>query len=67
MPEAFEACREAGGKIRTISGPSKRYGLKANQYVRVCVTAAGKVIRGETHTKKNPKPGQTPAPIASAK
>lgn len=54
MPEAFEACREAGGKIRTISGPSKQYGLPADKYIRVCVTPAGKVIRGETHTKDNP-------------
>lgn len=35
MPLAFENCRTNGGKIRTVSGPSKQWGLKAGQYIHI--------------------------------
>jgi len=35
MPEAFEKCREAGGKIRTVRGPSEQLGLAADEYMRI--------------------------------
>jgi len=50
MPEAFEKCREAGGRIRTITGPSKQFGLSNGQYVHVCFQGK-KMVRGEVKTK----------------
>jgi len=35
MPEAFESCDKAGGKIRTISGPSKQFNVPAGKYRRI--------------------------------
>jgi hypothetical protein len=51
MPAAFEACRAAGGRIRTISGPSKKFGLKAGEYVHVCFNK-GQMARGDLKTKE---------------
>jgi len=50
MPKEFEDCVKRGGRVRTISGPSKTYGLKAGQYMRVCFID-GKMYRGEVKTK----------------
>ena len=50
MPEAFEKCRKAGGRIRTVSGPSKHWKLKADEYCKVC-WKGGKPARGHTKTK----------------
>lgn len=50
MPAEFDACRAAGGKIRTLTGPSKKNGLKADEYVHVCILR-GKVVRGEIKKK----------------
>ena len=36
MPKAFDNCRKRGGKIRTASGPSKRFNLKAGEYRHYC-------------------------------
>lgn len=52
MPAAFDAAVRAGGKVRTISGPNKRFGLKAGQYIHV-VFHNGKMERGEVK-KKHP-------------
>lgn len=52
MPKAFEQCiRKKGTKVRTISGPDKRWGLKKGQYLHICIDG-DKVYRGEVKTKK---------------
>lgn len=51
MPKDFEKCRANGGKIRTITGENKLFGLKKNQYMHVCILS-GKVYRGEVKAKK---------------
>lgn len=51
MPEGFEKCRKAGGRIRTISGPNKKFGLPEGKYVHICFLD-GKMHRGEVKTKK---------------
>jgi hypothetical protein len=51
MPEGFEKCREKGGRIRTVSGPHKLFGLKKGQYMHVCFLD-NKMYRGEIKTKK---------------
>lgn len=50
-PARFDACRSKGGRIRTVSGPNKKFGLGARQFVHVCFLN-GKMARGETKTKK---------------
>lgn len=51
MPKDFDACRRNGGRVRTITGPSKRFGLVKGQYVHVCFLNGG-MYQGETRTKK---------------
>jgi len=51
MPAAFEKCKKNGGKIRTVSGPSKKWELKKNEYVHVCILD-DKTYRGHTKKKK---------------
>lgn len=51
MPAEFDACRAAGGKIRTVSGPNQQYGLSANEYVHICVSKSGAIVRGEKKVK----------------
>ena len=51
MPEAFEKCIRNKGRVRTISGPSRQFGLKKGQYMPVCFIG-GSMHRGEKHTKK---------------
>lgn len=46
MPAAFDKAVRAGGKVRTISGPNKQFGLKAGEYMHV-VFHGGKMERGE--------------------
>ncbi len=50
MPEGFNRCIKAGGRVRTISGPNKEMGLSSGQYVKVCFKG-GKMFRG--HKKVN--------------
>ena len=52
MPKAFEKCVDDGGKVRRVSGPSKKHGLKEGEYVNYC-TLNGKTYRG--HVKKKGK------------
>lgn len=49
MPKQFDDCVDKGGKVRRVSGPSKKHGLKADEYVNFCVLN-GKTYRG--HVKK---------------
>jgi len=51
MPAGFERCRNNGGKIRTVTGPNKQYGLETNQYRPICILNE-KVYPGEVHTKQ---------------
>lgn len=51
MPAGFDKCRASGGKIRTVSGPNKKFGIPAGSYVHVCILK-GKVHRGEVKTKE---------------
>lgn len=54
MPKAFNDCRAAGGRIRTVSGPNKKFGLSEGQYVHVCIHK-GKFVRGEVKTNHREK------------
>jgi len=54
MPEAFEKCRRNGGRIRTVTGPSKRFNLGTGEYKHICFLN-GEVYEGERKTKKNSK------------
>jgi len=49
---AFTWCtKQKGSKTRTISGPSKKFGLKKGEYIRICYFR-GKSYVGEKATKK---------------
>ena len=45
MPAGFDACRKAGGKIRTKE-------LKGGKYMHICILN-GKSYAGEVKTKKS--------------
>lgn len=53
-PEAFEKCVRQKGRVRTLSGPNKMFGLEKNQYCHICFLK-GKSFRGEIRTKKKEK------------
>ncbi len=50
MPAAFDKAVKEGGKVRTITGPNKRFGLKAGEYMHVAFKG-GKMERGEVKHK----------------
>lgn len=52
MPEGFDRCERAGGRIRRISGPNKRWNVPAGHYRNICWDKSGVPHRGELHTKK---------------
>ena len=52
MPAGFDYCRSHGGRVRTVSGPSKKHGLGPGEYVYFCYLK-GKSFRG--HVKKKGK------------
>lgn len=54
MPAGFDKCKKMGGKVRTISGPNKKYGLASGEYVHVCYLG-GKEYRGYKKKKKSKK------------
>jgi hypothetical protein len=41
MPKSFDDCVSGGGRVRTISGPDKKMGLRKGQYIRVCFNDSG--------------------------
>lgn len=51
MPADFEKCQRNGGRIRTISGPSKQFNLNAEDFMRVCFLG-GDMFRGEVKRKR---------------
>lgn len=55
MPADFMKCVNEGGRVRTMSGPNKKFGLKKEQYIHFCFKD-GKSYRGEI--KKKEKKGE---------
>ena len=51
MPEAFNSCVKNGGRVRTISGPSQKFGIPGGSYLHVCFKD-GKMVRGEVKKKE---------------
>ncbi len=47
-PQAFDKCRQEGGRIRTIT-------LKGGRYMRVCYDKNNKSHAGEVHQRKGDK------------
>jgi hypothetical protein len=55
MPAAFDKCVKDGGQVRTVSGPNKDQGLKAGEYMHVCIAQNGGRFWGEKKKKKMKK------------
>lgn len=51
MPKQFENCIAKKGRVRRISGPNERFGLKKGQYINICFLGK-EMYRGELRTKK---------------
>ncbi len=51
MPADFMKCEKNGGRVRTMSGPNKQYGLKKEEYLHVCFDKEG-MHKGEIKTKE---------------
>lgn len=52
MPKKFDKCIREKGRVRRVSGPSKRWKLKKNQYRNICWDKKNIPHLGEKHTKK---------------
>ena len=56
MPAAFNKCVKGGGRVRTITGPNKRFGLKGDEFVRICFPRGGGAsVRGEKKVRVTKK------------
>jgi len=53
MPAAFDKCVAEKGRVRTIPGPTKQFGVPAGSYLHVCFQGK-KMVRGEVKTKEKP-------------
>ena len=53
MPQGFDTCSKTG-RVRTISGPNKRFNLKSGEYLHVCFKN-GVMHRGEIKHKEASK------------
>lgn len=51
MPKGFEDCVKNGGRVRTVSGPSKEHGLKEGEYQKFCYLGDDS-FAGEIHKVK---------------
>ena len=51
MPKAFDDCVKNGGRVRRLTGPNKKYGLKAGEYRNICFLN-NKGYMGHTHKKE---------------
>ena len=51
MPKDFNTCVSENGRVRTVSGPSKKHGLAKGEYVKYCFKD-GKSYRGHTEKKE---------------
>lgn len=54
MPKGFDQCERNGGRIRTLSGPNKQFGLDKGQYRRICFINGGSHL-GHVKTKEQKK------------
>lgn len=43
MPAAFDRCVAAGGKVRTVNGPSEQFSVPKGKYRRICI------LKGQVH------------------
>jgi len=55
MPAAFENCVKRGGKVRRVTGPSKRWKVPAGSYRNICFLKSGKTYKGHLHKIKKRK------------
>ena len=56
MPAKFNKCVKGGGRVRTMTGPNKRMGLKDDEFVRVCFPrGGGEMVRGEKKVRVTKK------------
>jgi len=51
MPEEFDRCVKGGGRVRTVSGPNKQFGLGKGQYRHICFLKKESFL-GEVKTKE---------------
>jgi len=51
MPASFINCVKQGGRVKTIKGKNKKYGLEKGQYRYICFLDK-KMYLGEIKTKK---------------
>ena len=51
MPKAFEDCVKKGGRVRTLTGPDKKFGLRKGQYRHICYLGKNSYM-GHIKTKK---------------
>lgn len=51
-PAGFNKCVDDGGRVRTVSGPDKKHGLKAGEYIKYCFIG-DESYRGEVQTKED--------------
>lgn len=54
MPKDFDACVSGGGRVRTISGPNKKFGLSSGEFMKVCFDSSG-MHRGHKQENKKSK------------
>jgi hypothetical protein len=52
VPAGFDSCVSRGGRVRRISGPSKKHGLGKDQYINLCFID-GKSFAGHKKTKQS--------------
>ena len=52
MPEDFIKCQKGGGRMRTVTGPSKQHDLKKGEYRAVCFDKDG-MHQGEVKKKQS--------------
>lgn len=66
MPKAYEECqKKKGAKIRTITGPDKKWKVPAGKYRHICFLPDGKTYKGYLKTPKKKK--QTKKKAAKSK
>ena len=53
MPADFIRCtKQKGSRTRTISGPSKKFGLKKGEYIRICYFKGKSYLGEKAKTKE---------------
>ena len=56
MPKQFDKCRKnSKSKIRTITGPSKKWGVPAGKYRHICFLPDGSTSKGYLKTPQSKK------------